>query len=101
MPMMPRQINAETTVSLLFSLMLFGIVFLSHSAWQSIQQKRLVRHYQTQQAWQIAENQLALLQAGEPYKGVIIQNNVQFEVDSQPAYIRIQFPLGEILLEKP
>ncbi|MDO4698945.1 MAG: DUF5374 domain-containing protein [Pasteurellaceae bacterium] len=99
--MISRRIHAETGLSLLFALMLFSFLFLNYSTWQAIQHQRFMRNYQTQQAWRIAENHLALLQAGEPYKGVIIQNNVQFEIDSQPSSIRVRFPLGEITLEKP
>lgn len=98
---MCRKVSAETSLGVLFALFLFSLLFLSHLAWQSKQQERLSRYAQTQQAWQLATNHVALRQIGEFYQETVILNQVPFDIDSQSEFLRITFPLGEILLEKP
>lgn len=95
-------IRSESLISILITISLFLILFLSYSRWQYAQHQQESFLYQQQQALQIAENQIALKMANmECNKRSNFQNNLQFIIDCQPQSLKVKFPLGEVIIEKP
>lgn len=90
--------RAETTISLLIAIVIFSILILVFSHWQSAQNKRLNLYFQKQQAVQILESQIALKLAGLACENHIIQNQVRYEIYCSATQFSIRFPLGEIEL---
>lgn len=98
---MKRCFKAESYITLLVVISLFAIIFLVYSQWQTQQHHRAHFLYQQQQALQIADNQLALLLAGQRCKRSVSQNNLQFFIECNDKQLKIRFPLGEINIANP
>ncbi|QIM62221.1 hypothetical protein A1D29_02280 [Pasteurellaceae bacterium Orientalotternb1] len=98
---MKQYFKAESYMALLVAISLFAISFWVYSHWQTQQNHRTHFLYQQQQALQIAENQLALMLAGQSCKRSVSQNNLQFFIECNDRQLKIRFPLGEINVPNP
>lgn len=98
---MKKYFKAESYITLLVVISLFAISFWVYSQWQTRQHYRAHFLYQQQQALQIADNQLALLLAGQSCKRSVSQNNLQFFIECNDKRLKIRFPLGEINIANP
>lgn len=92
-------IKAESSVSLLVALLLFSLIYLAWSVWQSQQNAQSQRIFQQQQALQIAENQIARLLAGMDCQTSVEQNAIRFEISRcSNREIEVRFPAGKVLI---
>lgn len=92
--------KAESLISLLIAMSIFGIIYLVQTKWLSQQQHNAEMLYQKQQALEIAENQLSLLMAQNPCEKIVRQNHLIFQIDCRSQQIQIRFPQGHLSLEK-
>ncbi|QTM01185.1 DUF5374 domain-containing protein [Mannheimia sp. ZY171111] len=90
--------KAETTISLLVAVILFSIVALSFSHWQSEQNRQINQYFQQQQAAGILENQIALQLAGLECETNLVQNDMRYEVQCLGNKLSVRYPLGKIEL---
>ncbi|AKO30333.1 hypothetical protein A6046_03535 [[Haemophilus] ducreyi] len=91
--------RAETMVSLLVGIAIFAILFSAFSHWQETQVSQTNYLYQ-QQALHILENQIALKQATQECEKQLQQNDVLFTIDCGASYIQVNFPLGNVRVNK-
>lgn len=94
-----KVIKAESSLSLLIVLLLFSLIYLGWSAWQSQQNAQAQQIFQRQQALQIAENQIARKLAGVACQAHVEQNLIRFEISRcSDSEVEIRFPAGKILI---
>lgn len=97
---MKNLIKSETMFSVLVAVALFSIIFLIYIQWQSRQHQQSLLTFQRLAALQIAENQIARRMAGMPCESQFKQNKILFRIYCIGDNIKIQFPLGEIVIGK-
>ncbi|MDH2997737.1 hypothetical protein A1D22_08440 [Pasteurellaceae bacterium LFhippo2] len=88
--------RAESLTSVMIALVLFSIIYLSYSQWQSMHNNQRNFLYQQRQALQIAENQMSLKMAKRECEKSFSQNGLRFEIQCQSDVVKVSFPLGEV-----
>ncbi|OOH91457.1 hypothetical protein BMT54_02115 [Pasteurellaceae bacterium 15-036681] len=90
--------KAESFSSVMIALMIFSLLYLSYSQWQSKQNQRSNFLYQQKQALQIAENQISLQMANHACEKSILRNGLRFDIACSQQQIKVNFPLGEVII---
>ncbi|WP_244149416.1 DUF5374 domain-containing protein [Rodentibacter rarus] len=85
--------------SVMFTLMVFSILFLVFNRWTANQRQSAVKVYYDFQALQIAENQVQRQFLGLPCEQQVKQNGTQFQIQCQSNQVVIRSPLGEFSLK--
>ncbi|WP_373819650.1 DUF5374 domain-containing protein [Glaesserella sp.] len=98
---MIRLFKAENTISVVIAIMLFSMLYLTYSHWQTQQNDQTNFVFQQRQALQIAENQIALkMNDKQACESSIEQNGIYFEIQCSSQQIRVSFPKGEVIIKR-
>ncbi|OOF65784.1 DUF5374 domain-containing protein [Rodentibacter sp. Ppn85] len=85
--------------SVMFTIMLFSILFLVFNRWTASQRKSAVEIYHDFQALQIAENQAQRQFLGLPCEQQVKQNNLQFQIQCRGNQVIVRSSQGEFSLK--
>lgn len=95
----PRVNKGMSLTSVMFTLMVFSILFLVFNRWTANQRQSVVKIYHDFQALQIAENQAQRQFLGLPCEQQVTQNDIAFQIQCQSNQVVIRPPLGEFSLK--
>ncbi|WP_301099774.1 DUF5374 domain-containing protein [Otariodibacter sp.] len=93
------RITAQSSLSILIAINVFVILTLGYMHWESLYNQKTMLVFQKQQALQIAENQISRLMSGRECEQNINQNDVSFTIICSPQKIKVNFPLGEVIIQ--
>lgn len=79
----PQMNKGMSLTSVMFTIMLFSILFLVFNRWTANQRKSAAEIYHDFQALQIAENQAQRQFLGLPCEQQVKQNNLQFKYNAR------------------
>lgn len=85
--------------TLLFSLALFSVLFITFNQWTANQRKSAVKTYQDFQAIQVSENQAQRQFLGLACEQLIQQNGLTFRVQCENERVIVRYPMGEISIK--
>lgn len=85
--------------TLLFSLALFSILFITFNQWTASQRKSAVKTYQDFQAIQVADNQAQRQFLGLACEQLIQQNSLTFRVQCENERVIVRYSMGEISIK--
>ena len=83
-------------LSMLVSLSVFSVLFLTFNQWGNVQRKSAVEIYQRFQALQLAENQRQRQFLGLSCESSIHQNHIHFHITCTQNQVTVKYPRGEI-----